>query len=516
MTIPGLRINPEELAKLPASVQQQVAEQLGKAEELYRQNPLLGFEPHAKGHEFLRPPFVPLSAFFGGNRSGKTTHGIVGRLVQQLPRDMVPEPLLQYKRWDPPVFGRIVTPDLTSTMDGVIHEKIREYCPPRALQGGSFGKAFDKVQRLLRFKDGGWIQFNSSEQEREKLGGTALHWVMYDEEPRQETRNECLARLIDYNGEEIFCLTPFSGMKWLFDEIYDPWERGELAPEDGRVVVVDMDDNPHISDEGKHRVLALYSGPEREARKSGRFVSFAGLIYPQHAKVVVPEIDRVPNGAETFLMIDPGHRHLCAVLFGYLDWDDDFVVFDEVALKGATIKEVCREVQHRRLRWGAELTDGTRVPLAYRWAVIDPAARNKNGQTGRSDQTEFQDNGVATIPGQNAVMAGINRVNERMDAGRLHVTANCTTLLAELRRYRWVQDTGRGEHEAREAPVKKDDHCVDALRYGVMQRPMKPTKPVAPESMTQKDRLLRHHLRRLKSRARPAPAGSSMGPGQWS
>ena len=73
-----------------------------------------------------------------------------------------------------------------------------------------------------------------------------LHRVVYDEEPRQEVRNECLTRLIDFDGEEIFALTPFSGMAWLFDEVYDPWERGDLDPKDGRVVVVDMDDNPHF------------------------------------------------------------------------------------------------------------------------------------------------------------------------------------------------------------------------------------------------------------------------------
>lgn len=516
MTIPGLRINPEELAKLPASVQQQVAEQLGKAEELYRQNPLLGFEPHDKQVEFLSPPFPPLRFFAGGNRSGKTSCVIVYALINCIDADQVPAPLKQFRRWRGPVRCRVVTPDLTSTLGGVIHEKIREYCPPGQLKGGGFDRAFDKVQRVLTFKNGSWIQFNSSEQDREKLGGTALHIVIYDEEPRQEVRNECLTRLIDYDGEELFALTPFSGMKWLFDEIYDPWERGELRSEDGRVVVVDMDDNPHLSESGKARALSQYSESEREARKSGRFVAFSGLIYPRWEQAIVPAIQRVPPGAEVFVGIDPGIRHMCAVLFGYLDAEDDMVIFDEIALRDGTFKDACDQIKRLQMRWGAVKDDGTRDPLRYRWAVIDPAAKNRTGQTGRSDQMEFQEHGVATIPGQNDVRPGINRVLERLNAGRLHVTANCVELQKEFKRYRWVMDTGRGEGEAREAPVKKDDHLLDALRYMVMQRPMKPERPVAPESMTQRDRLLRHHLRRLKSRARSAPAGSSMGPGQWS
>ncbi len=72
--------------------------------------------------------------------------------------------------------------------------------------------AFDKQQRVLRFKNGSWIQFNSSEQDREKLGGVALHRIVYDEEPRQEVRNECLTRLIDYDGEELFA---YSSSQWV-------------------------------------------------------------------------------------------------------------------------------------------------------------------------------------------------------------------------------------------------------------------------------------------------------------
>jgi hypothetical protein len=332
-----------------------------------------------------------------------------------------------------------------------------------------------------------------------------LHIVVFDEEPREEIRNENLVRLIDFDGEEIFALTPFSGMAWLFDEIYEPWERGDLDPGDGRVVVVDMDDNPHLSETGKARALAQYSGPEREARKSGRFVSFSGLIYPKFGECTIPQIDRVPPGAEVFAGIDPGYRHLAAVLYAYLDHDDDLVVFDEIGLKQKTVKDVCAAMRLLDAKWGFE-----DQPLQRNWSVIDPASRNKNNQTGRSDQQEFADNGVFTIPGQNEVRAGINRVQERIDAGKLHVTANCTGLLQEGRKYRWVKETGRGENEAREAPVKKDDHRLDALRYIVMQRPLTPVKAKRPAEESMKERLLRHGLSGLRRRT---PPDSGFGPG---
>ena len=205
---------------------------------------------------------------------------------------------------------------------------------------------------------------------------------------------------------------------------------------------------------------------------------------------------RPPAGAEIMCGVDPGYRHLCAVVFCFLDALDRLVVFDEIALGQATVREVCGEIRARCLGWG----------IAPNWFVIDPASRNKNNQTGRSDQQEFADNGVVTIPGQNAVGAGINRVKERLDARdrggqlspKLFVTANCSELRSEFRRYRWTRDSTRREDAAAETPVKKDDHLLDALRYVVMQRPLAPDPELMLPNLTQKDRLLRESLKRLR------------------
>ena len=505
----GLRVDPQALAALKPAERELVERELATLEDAFKANPLLGYRPHAKQRVFHAPGadggWPPLRAFFGGNRSGKTTAAVLDTIIQCCPLDLLPEHLRPYKRWFGAFKCRVVTPDLTSTMDGVIHEKIREWCPRELLKGGSFDRAFDKVQRVLRFKDSEvWIQFNSSEQDREKLGGVALHRIVYDEEPRAEVRRECLTRLIDFDGEEIFALTPFSGMAWLFDEVYDPWERGELDPRDGRVVVVDMDDNPHLSESGKARALAQYSGPEREARKSGRFVSFSGLIYPMFSedRHVIPALHRVPPDVEVFRSVDPGYRHMCAVGYYYLDGLDELVKFDEISLRQATVKQVCDEIERLDAKWGVR-KDGKVFPLRVNWTVIDPASKNRNNQTGRSDQQEFWDNGVATIPGQNAVGAGINRVKERLDAGKYKVTANCQTTIAQYRRYRWVKDQGHAEDEAKERPVKKDDHHCDADRYVMMQRPLTPMKRIVKESDTFKDRALRAALKRLRVPALP-------------
>jgi hypothetical protein len=262
-----------------------------------------------------------------------------------------------------------------------------------------------------------------------------------------------------------------------------------------------MDDNPHLDQRTKERVLAEYSDEERQARKSGMFVHFAGLVYSEFDPEthVEPALSVLPEGVEVFGGIDPGIRHMAAVVFCYLDGEDNLVVFDELALQGLTISEVCKEIELTLSKWDVK----------PRWWVIDPASRNKNNQTGRSDQMEFSDHGIFTSPGQNAVRPGINKVKERLRAGRLRITQNCPVLISEFKKYRWSTPK-RSENDAREAPVKRDDHLLDALRYVVMNRPLTPVSARV-ESLSVQERMFRESLKGLGEKVHDA----GFGPGQF-
>lgn len=470
--VPGMpKVNREQLARLSGEELRRATELLEQFEVLLRGNPLIGYQPHPKQRVFHESR-ESLKAFFGGNRSGKTTAGILDDVIQAVDRDVLPEHLAGFKKWDPPFYCRIIAPDFTSTMEGVIFQKLREWCPKDQLAGGEFGKAYDKQRRRLVFANGSWMDFLTFEQDLDKFGGAALHRVHYDEEPPGAIRRESSMRLIDFGGDELLTMTPLQGMSWTFDRIWEPWERGTLR--DAIVVVVDMDDNPHLDQRTKARALADLSTEEREARKSGRFVHFAGMIYSEFSPSlhVVPQWDEIPENVRVFVGIDPGMRHMAGVVWLALDEHDGFTVFDELALQGHTVAQVAEAIHLVNQRWGRNTPAG-RLPLIPDWYVIDPAARNVVHQTGRSDQMEFVDHGIVTILGQNAVTAGLNRVKERLQTDRLHVTANCPVLLDQFRKYRWSTPS-RSENDPKEAPVKKDDHLLDALRYVCMSRPQAP------------------------------------------
>jgi phage terminase large subunit len=206
------------------------------------------------------------------------------------------------------------------------------------------------------------------------------------------------------------------------------------------------------------------SEEEKAARKSGRFIALHGLIYGDFSRErhIVPERP-IPENVNVVVGIDPGIRNRCAVVWIYLDHRDQMAVFQEGSYEGLTVKQVCEQIHKTNAAYDV-------TPLYY---VIDPAAQNRAHQTGRSDQMEYADHGIVTIGGQHSVTAGINRVRERFQNDRLFVYANCTNLIDELQKYRWKQPPRTGE-DGRQAPVKKDDHAVDALRYAVMSRPYLP------------------------------------------
>lgn len=495
-----LRIDKSAIERLPDAEREQARELLVEYEKQLRSNPLLGYEPHAKQQVF-HASHEPLKAFLGGNRSGKTTAGIVDDVIQAVDRSCLPERLLPYKCWEPPFYCRIIVPDFTSTLEGVIFQKLREWVPRDQLVGGGFDKAYDKARRRLHFKCGSWFDFLTFEQDLDKFGGAALHRVHYDEEPPAPIRRESMMRLIDFGGDELFTMTPLQGMSWMFDEIWEPWTKGKL--DEATVVLVDMDDNPHLDERTKNRALAGLSHEERQARKSGRFVHFAGMIYDDFSRNdhVIPQLHELPSNVFLLSGIDPGIRHMAAVLWAYVDSTDRMVVFDELALQGHTVAQVAEAIHLVNRKW-ARVIEGKAFPITPAPYVIDPAARNVSHQTGRSDQMEFTDHGIITIVGQNSVTAGINRVKERLQSHRLLVCANCPNLIDQFRKYRW-QSPSRTENDPKEQPVKKDDHLLDALRYMVMSRPQAPREEESEGWMPPLERAARRHQRGRRKREIP-------------
>jgi len=453
-------IDVTRLAALSDTEQQRVAELLEQLNSLARENPLRHWFPHAKQEEFLSST-NRFKWMLGGNQSGKTTVCTVDDLIQAVDLEALPDHLKPYKHHHGPFKWRVVGPDF-DIVEMVVMEKMKALVPPYQLVGNSWDNAYDSKHRVLRFKNGSTCQFKTYQQEAWTHGGATLDRVRFDEEPPRDIFNENKIRVMARRGDMLIAMTPVQGLTWMYEEFWEPHQVGRL--ENSFVQTVDMEDNIHIDQRAKEETLRGYSKEEREARKTGMFVHFHGRVYGEfNTECIIPQ-DDVPVGYPIYVGLDPGIRHMAAVVFMYHTPDDTLVVFEELALKDMNVGEVSRAIKETEIIYGVKPT----------WYVIDPSARNKQHVTGRNLQLEYADHGILTFPGQNDVATGISRVKVRLEHKKLLVMANCTETIKEFRQYRWSKPPRQSPNDPKEVPIKKDDHLLDAIRYMVMARPYRP------------------------------------------
>lgn len=433
----------------------------GLLEDLRRhleRNPLNGYVPYEKQIQFHAAK-QRTRMFIGGNRTGKTTSAAADDLIQVLPPELVPPHLKAYKKYghDDAAKIRVITPDLTDTMESVL-EKYREVCPAEALRGGSWDKAFDKVKRNLHFKRGDRINFMSTEQDPNKFGGQAFHRIHFDEEPSGPNAwkiyRESRMRLIDYGGDMVFSMTPLMETDWIEDKLWE--QRGS-----DRVfgVQASMRDNPYLSEAEIEEALADLTAEERQAVEHGQFVSFAGKFYPEFTRElhVRPPVDAgYLENMDIVVGIDPGSR--TGVVWVAFDNDNVALVFDEFFPDGMVVPDIATEIKKRNEMWGIE--------PSY---VIDPASRIRTGPSQEQFTTEYARHQIYCGSGQNERGPGIMEIKRRLQKEGLFFTEDVPNVIFQMSRYRRDADSG-DEWKAVKQTVTTRFDLLDSLRYSVLER----------------------------------------------
>lgn len=497
----------DALLALPEAEQREWYAKIARLKRDLESNPIWGYMPHDGGgtggqiayHECSAEGLF-IAAAIAGNRWGKTHAGLMDNAIQTLPPSLVPPWLEPYRRnpYNGDYRCRIVVVDLPNALTKVWLPKLRRTIPAEALWKGDFQKAWNERTRMLQFADGSWWDFLTHDMDVDAYAGADVDRIHFDEEPPgakgRAQFDESLVRLIDREGDVRFTLTPLLGLNWVY---YEVTEDGQPRDDDEcRVITGEMDHNPHISEVMRERLKKRWAAKDPltlAARTKGSFVHFAGSIYPEFSEAthVVPdrEIPRASEQAKPqvpiYAAIDPGIDHPTGVVFAWVTPDDTMEVFRAFKLQGTVadvaklFHETCRELNFRP-----------------RWTVIDPSARNKNHATGRSLQFEYGEHGIHTLPGQNARLAGYNRVKERLISERLLIHASNVDLIEEFRDYRWKAQKGQVEGASTQEPIKLKDDQLDALRYLIMSLPLKAKDVKEERELTEAERSLKHDLQK--------------------
>lgn len=465
--VAGLRLNKAALAALSPAERAQVQVLLAEAETIVRDNPLELYRPATEKHARAHAAHVPVRIIEGGNRSGKTTFGIVDTAIQVAPEELVPPHLRQYKTASCPFYCRIVTPDMERTMKPVIWAKLQEWLPRALLRKDTVLDSIDRAANTLRLECGCRLDFLSYEMGFDKFGGAALHRVLYDEEPPKPIREECLWRLVDFNGDELFTMTPLKGTTSLIRGLK---RQAAGHPELVHVETISMLENPHLSAEARERIIdSARDDPRMRSRIYGEVWDIGGPVYPDWEGTLVPRIDWAAlRSMEHVIGIDPGIRY-CGIAYQAFDDDSNRAhTYRGVKLYGADVEHYQRELKMTLARMGLH-TDSENVHF-----VIDPNAVARSAVDGRNVFDELAEFGILCETGNNKVEAGV-LLQRRRDRFRWSTIADdddTMDLRDELESY--VMEIDEEADDGTFKVRKQDDHICDARRYGLMSRPWLP------------------------------------------
>lgn len=412
---------------------------------------------------------------FGGNRSGKTecgavetvwlTRGIhpykqnkprdgwVVSLSQQVQRDVAQQKILSYlkKEWIEEIV--MVSGKKSSADQGVI----------------------DTIYIKNVFGSISKIGFKSCDQGREKFQGTSLDFIWFDEELPEDIYIECKMRVLDKCGEIFGTMTPLKGLTWVYNTIY----LNENNDQEVWYEQMEWDDNPYLDKKEIANFSKNLSQDEINSRKYGNFSSGTGLVYNEFdERINVIDPFFVPFNWYDKISIDPGLHNPLSCHWYACDFDNNIYVIAEHYEKQKTV-----EYHANRIK---EISSGLNWPKknGKLEAIIDSAANQRTLASEKSVTELFFDNGILTNPYVNKdLFSGINRVKSyfRNAEGerKLFIFKNCINLIREIKGYFWGNN---------DAPIKKDDHALDELRYYIMSRPENKNNSKSQKTLVQKDK----------------------------
>lgn len=395
---------------------------------------------------------------FGGNRTGKTECGAVE--VVYLARGIHP-----YKQ-NKPCDGWVVSLSKQVQRD-VAQNKILYYLRPDWIEkivvsSGSQDSPESSIIDFILVKNVfgslSKIGFKSCDQGREKFQGSSLDYVWFDEEPPFEIYQECRMRVLDKCGQIFGTMTPLKGLTWVYNHIYlNEFNDPEVWYEE-----IEWADNPFLSKKEIQALSSCLSEEELESRRYGKFIQAGGMVYPEfNPQVHVIEPFEIPFDWQDNISIDPGLKNPLSAHWYAVDYDGNVYVVAEHFQAGVEVSEHARKIKEicKRLNWKTS-SNGMIT------ALIDSAAQQRTLASSKSVVDLFYNEGILVNPKVNKdLFSGISVVKRYLKDGEgkahLFIFKNCVNLISELKSYWWGND---------DAPIKRDDHCLDELRYYLMSR----------------------------------------------
>lgn len=274
----------------------------------------------------------------------------------------------------------------------------------------------------------------------ETLRGQFFDFIVLDEvaqyknfwEGWQEVLRPCLT---DRKGRALFISTPLG-----FNHFYDLFKTGDT---DFRSFHFTTYDNPHIDKEEVDKAKQELTEDRFAQEYLADFRKTEGLVFKEFNRnrhLFKPkEIEKV---TEILVGVDFGFTNPAAIMEIKRDYDNHFWITSEWYKTGQTTEQIVQRTQ----------------ALRPHSVYPDPEAPEKILEMERAGLNIREVN-----KGKDSIIRGIDIIRELFKQNRLHISEECRNLVQELETYHYPEK--KAEQNEPEAPVKDNDHALDAIRY---------------------------------------------------
>lgn len=427
---------------------------------------------------------APFSICLGGTGSGKTEAAAykTARYLHdhEPPRDLCPF-------W---VIG-----DTLTTVSAICwREKLSRYIDPRDIKSITWHKKSLGLPEAVvlrhprdRNRPGWMLEFKSYQQGLTLMKGQSIGGYWFNEEVPLEIVEEVQWRTRDYGCPGWADFTPI--------ELVSPeWPERYANPPDGwKFFHLNTNLNQYIDQVLAQRMLASTTDDMMATRTTGHFASMQGAVFKEFLSAVhvidpddteddnlreiagMLDIHKLPVGWSSARGIDFGWTNPTVCIWIAKDTDGRYYCYDEHYRSQLHIEQHAAAINQRPWHYGHPAYGPTYCDSE------DPAGIQKLNELTQSPDHNPYFRPVEKMPhdlgSQINLLRGLMLV-QKDDRPRLYILSKCKNLIREVRGYRWPKKPKNPDSaNPADIPVQRDDHAVDAMRYGIVHDARGPKAP---------------------------------------
>lgn len=386
-----------------------------------------------------------INLFEGPVRAGKSFVGLLRWIEHCI--NGPPGPLIICGRTDKTIKRNIITP-LQDILGSIVVYK----------EGKGEVQLYNRVMYVVGAND---------DRAEAKIRGSEFAGALIDEATLiPENFFKMLLSRLSLPGASLFASTnPDSPYHWLKTDFIDREKELDL-----KVFSFSIHDNPSLGEKYISDLSKEYQGLWYKRYIEGQWVLAEGAVYDFFDESI-HIIPMPPAPADYYLVgIDYGTTNPCAfTLIGYNGgsypnmWLEKEYYYDsKIHLRQKSDYEYVRDF--------VDFIEGFPIKLIY----VDPSAASLKQEMIRAGIRNIVD---AT----NDVLPGIRFVGQLLTNGTFKVCQCCTNTIKEFATYLW---DSKASERGFDAPIKRNDHAVDSLRYTLFSHFF---KRMGGEGMTEKD-----------------------------